>query len=147
MTTVPSGVKNQTGIFKWPIKLYSHRWKITCSLINAFQPIADKPIVSSTIQLSLLNLSISALLGGGNVSVVDYVFSFTNANLFFLSNPQTESTESGSQTSIRKGLEPRLKTEIPLENQVFSIALKEFAIKLFKAQAVGEALARKKPCH
>ena len=101
--------KTRRGFLSGLLRRYSHRWKITCSLIK---PISDKPIVSSTIPWSLLNLSISALLGG-EMSVLSTMSFHLRIRAFFSpSNPQTEPIESSSQTAIRKALEPRLKMEI-----------------------------------
>ncbi len=102
MMTVPSGVKNQRGIFKWPIKtlqpplknylfldecFQTPLWQTNCSLRNPTKPFK----------------SLHSALLGGNASVVNYVFSFRNKTLFS-PNPLTESIESGSQTTIRRGL-------------------------------------------
>lgn len=98
--------------------------------MNAFKHVFDKP------HCFLHNpskpfKSLHSALQGGNASVVNYVFSFRHKTPF--SNPLTESIESGSQSTIREAL-GRKKIE------VCTIVLKEFAIKLFKAQALGEAL-------
>lgn len=58
MTTLPSGVKNQKGILSCLLSLYSTAEKLSAFSINAFKPVSDKPIVSSTIPLSLSNLCI-----------------------------------------------------------------------------------------
>lgn len=148
MTTVPSGVKNQTGIFKWPIKtlqpplknylfldqcLQTHRWQTNCFLYSPTKPFKSLHFCSP---------------GRGEMSVLSGMSFHLQMRTFFfpLQSPNRIDWKWFPNLYL-SGLEPRLKTEIPLENQVFSIALKEFAIKLFKAQAVGEALARKKPCH
>lgn len=62
---------------------------------------------------------------------------------YFLPIPLTESIERRCHAAIRKGFQPCLKTGNSWKNQVFTIVLKEFAIKPFGAQALGEALTRK----
>lgn len=140
MTTVPSGVKKIIRVFNLLIKSLQDCWKITCFSTNAFKPILDKPIASSTIPLSLSNLPVrisweemSALLTTPFVSKPN-LFSFQNQSEF------TEWLPQHDQKRFKSGL----KKESSWKNKYISLYLRNL---LFNCSKLWEKPFKKQPCH